>query len=103
MPRRLKSIMQDEEECFICGRKGFLHVHHCLFGNKRSLADQDGLWVYLCPSCHEIGKNAVHGSSAEGIRRKKQLQIYAQHCWEKYYGTREEFIERYGQSYIEEE
>lgn len=102
MKRRLKSIMQVDEECFICGRKGFLHIHHCLFGNKRRLADEDGLWVYLCPSCHELGKHAVHGSSAEGIRRKKMLQCYAQACWEKNYGTRAEFIERYGRSYLDE-
>lgn len=96
------SIMQDlsDERCYLCGKSGYLHLHHCLYGSKRATADKDGLYVWLCPECHEFGKDAVHGSSPEGLRRNLLLKRYAQACWEGFYGSRKDFIERYGKSYL---
>lgn len=86
-----KSIIQHNEGCYICGRMEPLQMHHCLHGIRRKLADEDGLWVWLCASCH--GK--LHDKGLYD----RQLQIMAQLAWVNKYGTKEEFIQRYGKSY----
>lgn len=90
-----KSIIQHNEGCYICGRSGPLQMHHCLHGIRRKMADEDGLWVWLCPSCH--GKLHDKGLYDE------HLEIVAQVYWMQNNGTKEDFIKRYGKSYIEEE
>ena len=88
-------IVTGEPECFLCGVKYDLEVHHCIHGSgRRKLADEDGLTVYLCRSCHRI----LHD---RGIN-DRDLQVAAQYVWEREYGSREEFIKRYGRSYITE-
>lgn len=88
----MESIMQALNECYLCGRTGGLEKHHALHGTaNRKLADEDRLVVYLCHSCHM----ALHDKGI-GDRR---IQKAAQAMWERTYGTREEFIRRYGKSY----
>lgn len=88
----MKSIMQREVECYFCGRTDSLERHHALHGTaNRRLAEQDGLTVYLCADCHR----ALHD---KGIG-DKSLQKAAESIWIRAYGTREEFIQRYGKSY----
>lgn len=87
-----ESIIQHNEGCYICGRMGILQMHHCLHGTRRKAADEDGLWVWLCPSCHM----ALHDRG----KYDEQLQIVAQSTWMAYCGTKEDFIKRYGKSYI---
>ena len=89
-----KSIISNEKRCFICGSERFLDRHHCIFGRaERSKAESDGLWVYLCSRHHM----AVH-QEAQGY--KKMLQKLAQERWQQTYGTKEDFIKRYGRSYL---
>ena len=40
------------EHCFICNRRNPEHIHHCLHGSYRFLADKFGLTVHLCVTCH---------------------------------------------------
>ena len=105
----MKSIIQDDEECFLCHyRGGGLQKHHCIPGTaNRSVSDRDGLWVWLCPACHTMGKKAVH--SAGGAERLKWLRKIAQVCWMEEYvhqhggkekAALERFRTRYGKSYL---
>ena len=77
----MKSIMQEDRTyCFLCGRNGYgdpLEEHHAFGG-------------------HRNGKNAVHqcGKTADYIHAE------AQKAWEAKYGTREEFMARYGKNYL---
>ena len=48
--------------------------------------------VYLCRECHM----KIH----ENMKKRIELKKMAQRVWEKTYGTREEFIDRYGKSYL---
>lgn len=58
----MKSILQENEECFFCHTTQGLHVHHCIHGNaNRKIADQEGLTVNLCHRCH----SRVHDSDRE--------------------------------------
>ena len=81
----------DSKYCFICNRVA-TDRHHCLHGSYRKLADEDGLTVNLCRECHQI----LHD---KGIN-DKSLQMTAQMSWEKHYGSREDFMKRYGRSFI---
>lgn len=88
----MKSIIQDSKECYLCGRSNSLECHHAIHGiANRKLADQDGLTVWLCIECH----TNLHQRGW----RDKELKQVAQTVWERTYGTREEFIRRYGKSY----
>jgi len=93
----MESIIQREPYCYFCGAESPLHVHHCLHGTaNRRLADEDGLTVYLCPSCH----SRLHD---QGLG-DRHLQIVAETEWIKHYADDEtgieKFIERYGKNYI---
>ena len=66
MPRKSNykpSKIQTKTECYLCHKNmnyGLEH-HHCLHGTgQRKLADEDGLWVWLCRECH----SALHDTGA---------------------------------------
>ena len=94
----MKSIISNSNECYFCSRTGDLHKLHVIFGTaNRKKADEDGLWVKLCPGCH----HAIHNPSNDFDRwMGKALKEVAQERWEQRNGSRDEFIERYGKSYL---
>ena len=94
----MKSIIQTSKCCYVCYRLDNLHLHHILFGKNRKKCDEDKLTVWLCQEHHE-GTNGVHGKN--GHELDLELKRFAQETWMKYYNkTKEEFIERYGRSYL---
>ena len=44
--------------CFSCGRFGETARHEIFGGSRRSASKALGLWVNVCPACH----NAIHAS-----------------------------------------
>ena len=94
----MKTIMQNEKECYICGKKYGLESHHCLYGNNRKKADEDGLKVWLCYD-HHRGTFGVHGKNGKEI--SNYLKKEAEKKWISYYSKdKKEFIKRYGKNYI---
>ena len=89
----MKSIMHDENTCFICGSYG-VETHHCIHGTaNRKLADKDGLTVNLCHQCHRN----LHDKGVND----KELQALAQQKWMEYYKKSiDEFRQRYGKNYL---
>lgn len=94
-----KSIITTDDGCFI--HRVFFNVeipgteeHHCIHGfANRRLADEDGLTVRLCHTCHRL----LHDKGYHD----KDLQQMAQTSWMEYYNKSEkEFIDRYGKSYL---
>ena len=87
-------ITNIDKVCYICARYGNLEKHHCIHGTaNRKLADEDGLFVWLCHNCHM----RLHD---KGIG-DKGLQIVAEKAWMQHYGkTEADFIKRYGKNYI---
>lgn len=87
-------IAKPDNLCYFCARYGNLEKHHCIHGTaNRRLADEDGLFVWLCHRCHM----QLHD---KGIG-DKGLQIVAEKAWMQRYGkTEEDFIKRYGKNYI---
>lgn len=95
-----KSLFEtDKDHCFICGAtvlNGGTHKHHLFPGKNRQISEEDGMWVYLCPWHHILGNHSVHNDP--GVMQK--LQRMGQAKYEETH-TREEFIKRYGKSYID--
>ena len=47
------SNIQKDTKCFICHAPYNLARHHVIHGRGlRKLAEEDGLWVWLCVKCH---------------------------------------------------
>ena len=82
-------------KCFLCGIRCKTHKHHIFDGPNRRLSEKDGLIVYLCPSCHNLGRVNVHNN----IKLRRTLQKMGQQEYEKTH-TREEFVKRYGKNYL---
>ena len=94
----MDSIIQSEKECYVCHTKNNLHLHHIVFGKNRKKADEEGLTVYLCYWHHE-GDDGVHGRCGHELDLK--LKKIAEEKWLEYYNkTEEDFISRYGRSYL---
>lgn len=96
----MESIIQDEKVCFWCGRNGNgdpLESHHIFGGSNRKHSEKDGLKVWLCGNrCHRNGEHAAH----RNFETNQALKQIGQVAWETKYGTREQFIRRYGRSWI---
>lgn len=92
-----ESIISNKNKCFICGFTGHIHHHHIYHGtSNRDNSEEDGLKVPLCYECHE-GTNGVHGKNG------RELDLYLKRLGQEKYEethTREEFIERYGKSFL---
>ena len=84
-------MINDNFECYLCGRTGTLHRHHCLHGIRRKAADKYDLTVYLCPECHR----RLH-DNGDGDR---ELQKLAQRTFESRYGH-EKYMETFGKNYL---
>ena len=94
-----KGIVTDYEEiCFFCGKPAECE-HHLLFGSGiRELADEDGLKVPSCNECHNMGETLkrVH----DNPMAEKMSKMLGQAIFEAKIGTREEFMARYGRSFL---
>lgn len=93
----MKTIIQHEKQCLVCGSWN-IEDHHIFFGvAKRKLSEKYGLKVWLCPT-HHRGTQGVHGR--EGHKLDMELKQLGQKSFEYHYGTRNEFIKIFGRSYL---
>lgn len=90
----MRSVLVDDlEHCFLCGRFGPEDMHHCISGRgRRQIADKYGLIVPLCRLCHM----RLHDHGEGDLELKQMAQTY----FEKHLGTREEFREAFGKSWL---
>ena len=83
-----------ENICAVCGAP-YVDIHHIFPGSsRRAVSERYGLKIPLCRKHHE----ECHKYPNEGIDIlwKRSAQQY----YEKYYGTREEFIKEFGKSWL---
>lgn len=93
----MEKIQIDENICSVCGKRiiGARNLHHIMNGTAyRTKSDEDGLVVYLHPTCHQWLHN--HPMSMRTFKQR------AQRYYEANIGTREQFIKRYGKNYLED-
>lgn len=92
--KRYSIITNQLDFCMKCGKPG-AHKHEVFFGRNRQLSIEDGMVVPLCYWHHE-GNDSPHLNRSIDLSLKKS----AQKAWEQKYGSREDFIKRYGKSYL---
>lgn len=93
----MRSIIQtDDDKCFICQMAFGSEEHHIFPGNpNRRHSEEDGLKIRVCRHCHE----ELHCGKKSGEMMDK-LQRLGQEKYEAMIGTREQFRERYGRSWL---
>jgi hypothetical protein len=92
----MKSIIQTEKQCFVCGTTYNLHDHHIIYGtSNRKQSEKYGLKVWLCQE-HHTGSAGVHFNRDLDLHLKK----LAQEHFEAKYGARNEFRMVFGKSYL---
>ena len=90
----MSRMQTDEHICYRC-KTWVEHPdkHHCLNGlGYRDKCEEDQLYVFMHHQCHMMIHNKNHDL--------RKLKAKAQEVFEKEIGSREEFIERYGKSYL---
>jgi len=93
----MKSVLQKENECFICGTTHNLHKHHVIYGTaNRKKSEQYGLTVKLCFPHHNGSSRGVHLDKALDEHLKKIAQLY----FENHIGDRRMFIREFGRSFL---
>lgn len=92
----MKSILQNEKKCLVCGTTENLHLHHIFFGNaNRKISDKNGFTCWLCGIHHNLSNQGVHFNIKLDAEIKEMCQIE----FEKTH-TREEFMALIGKNYI---
>lgn len=95
MSKRRKSVLTDDlEHCILTGSPE-VHIHHVFGGPNRKNSEEDGFVVPLRPDLHNMSDRGVHFDRDLDLMFKKKCQELFEQT-----RTREEFIKRYGKSWI---
>lgn len=92
----MKSILQLEKQCYICGTLQNLNCHHVFPGSRRQTSEKWGCKVWLCMN-HHTGNEGVHRDTAKLLKLKQNCQ----RKFEELYGH-EKFMSVMGRNYLEE-
>lgn len=101
-----KSILNTQKYiCYRCGKYGQTEKHHVMSGTaNRRLSEEDGLYVYLCHTCHNEPPNGVHFNkkTMDWLRNKGQRAYECKMIQEGMSPSeaREMFMKRYGKNYL---
>ncbi len=91
----MKSILQNNKECWVCGNPN-VEDHHIFFGtSNRKWSEKYGLKVWLCPIHHRGDYGVHHNKQADQV-----LKESAQKKFEETH-TREEFMAIFGRNYLD--
>lgn len=90
-------LTDDMGRCYITGLN-VVAIHHVFGGSRKAASEKYGFLVPLHPTLHTYSPDSVHMAPNRGLdlRLKQECQRY----FEEHYGSREEFIEIFGRSYL---
>lgn len=89
-----KSILRQDEGCYLCGRQTGLETHHIMAGMNRKLSEKYGLTVRLCHNCH----TGDHGAQYDK-ELNRRLKAEAQEAFEVIYGH-QKWMEVFRKNYL---
>ena len=92
----MKSILQDEKECWVTGGTRALHKHHIFGGANRPLSEKYGLFVYLTPPLHNTSDIGVEFCKPFMDEMRKD----GQRAFERVHGSRADFKRIFGKNYL---
>lgn len=87
------SIMDQRGGCYVCGEWGDLARHEVFHGFNRQKSKAYGLWVLVCPKCHDEIHMKRHG--IDGALKHRACKA----AKEFYNWTDEDFRQRFGKDY----
>lgn len=94
----MKSIIQENKECWVCGTTQDIHEHHIIYGTaNRRLSEKYGLKVWLCGKHHNLSNEGVHFNRELDLRLK---QLAQKRFKEEY--PNEDFLKIFGRNYVTE-
>lgn len=89
------AIVNCMKNCFVCGSP-YVQMHHIFYGTaNRKISDRYGYIVPLCQE-HHTGQTGVHFDKQFDLALKELVQKH----FEKNHGTREDFRNVFGKSYL---
>lgn len=92
----MKSIIQNNKECYFCHTTIGLHCHHIYGGvANRKISEQNGFKVWLCARHHNMSNAGVHFDNARNIFLKQLCQSVFEQTH-----TRKEFMQLIGKNYL---
>lgn len=92
----MKSIIDNEKQCLVCGSTSNLHKHHIFYGTaNRKLSEQYGCWCYLCGRHHNLSNVGVHFNK----QLDTNLKQHAQKRFNEVYPELD-FVKIFGKNYI---
>lgn len=84
-------------KCYVCGSQKLVATHEIFYGTaNRKKSIEDGMLINLCGDHHNLSSKGVHFDKELDLKLKQ----LAQKKWEETYGDRDDFIKRYGRSYL---
>ena len=93
----MKSIIQDEKECYIC-LDPKVEEHHVFYGTaNRKLSERYGLKVWLCPE-HHRGRYGAHFNKdvdrmLKDVAKRRFKEVYPYDFGRLFYGDGIEVID----------
>ena len=92
----MKSVIQSEKCCYVCGTTINLHCHHIFYGtSNRKQSEKHGMKVWLCQE-HHTGNTGVHFNKFLDLYLKQKAQTH----FESEIGTRNDFRKVFGKSWL---
>lgn len=83
------------ETCVVCGSP-YVQKHHIFPGTaNRKISDRRGYIIPLCAE-HHTGANGIHRNRGMALRWMELAQMH----YERNFGSRREFIQEFGKSYL---
>ena len=96
MAKRLTSVFTDDmEHCMFTGNAP-VERHHIFGGSNRERSEKYGFIAPLRPDLHPNGVFAGQAAKSVDLALKTKAQTY----YEEHYGTRGQFIQEFGKSYL---
>lgn len=91
----MRSVLQNNKECWVCGVTEGLHDHHIFFGGNRKNSERYGLKVWLCGYHHNLSNDGVHFNRELDLGLKKVAQAKFEEAH-----SRDEFMAIFGRNYL---
>lgn len=90
-------LTNDMDHCYVTG-SNVIHIHHIFNASRKNASEKRGFLVPLHPNLHTNGPDSVHTKPNQGLdlNLKQKCQKY----YEEHYGSRTDFIQEFGRSYL---
>jgi len=99
MAKKLWSVIQEDLSDCYASKSTNEAIHHIFPGKgRRKLCEEYGFIVALRPDYHNMSNYSVHSLPNYGL--DLVLKQEAQRYFEGHYGSRKDFIDKFGRSYL---